>query len=444
MTIDEMNAEERFTDDRAEANNNFPTTEEPVYHRSIQQFGVTVTATRWTPEGLKAEVSVVDGAYKRSLHRGELCLTSLRDKEALGRFLEKAGSGPNWFPEIADFFAEVVEAERKAAFPVMLCDVEKPTSEPVFEVGGILLPRHHPAVLFGDGEAFKSLLALWFAGNLTLQGARVLFADWELDAPDHRVRLEALFGHRLPPVRYLRCDAPILSMASRLRDICQKDKIDYVMVDSVAFATGIPAVASEAATGYYAALRQIGVGGSLSIAHSTKKTAKADRGKEKPFGSVFWHNGARMTWLAQPVLYKDAFASVQLDCRKSNLVERPKSRLVEISFGPDLIKLAVTVGQAGELREQPTDAKRPSKEPSAREQIDELLRRSGPMTPDEIKNSLPPDVRPDTFRMALKRGDYLPVDGDKLWNEARLGSLEEWQKRNGKWRAPEHEHEQES
>jgi len=323
---------------------------------------------------------------------------------------------------------------------VFLSDVEKPTGESILDAEGLPVLRNHPTVLFGDGETFKSMVALWTAGNLSRAGMKVLYADWELDAADHRSRLEALFGHPLPPVKYLRCHAPILSMASRLREICQQEGIHYWIIDSVAFAVGVGAETSEAATSYYAALRQVGVGGSLSIAHTTKKVANRDRGKEKPFGSVFWHNGARMTWLATPVLRKQGFASVQLDCRKSNLIERPGRRLAKITFRQDATNIVI---DAGELEvEQANNEQPPAKPLTASDRIDQLLRRSGPLTRADIQKSLV-DVSPDTLRMAIKRGEYQNLDGDRLWTEARLGPLEEWEKANRNGQAPEHEHEQE-
>ena len=60
----------------------------------------------------------------------------------------------------------------------------------------------------------------------------------------------------------------------------------------VAFACDGPPEAAEVAGRYFRALRQLGVIGSLHIAHVTK----SDGGDRKPFGSRFWHNGARSTW----------------------------------------------------------------------------------------------------------------------------------------------------
>jgi hypothetical protein len=57
------------------------------------------------------------------------------------------------------------------------------------------------------------------------------------------------------------------------------------------FASDGPPEASEVAQRYFQCVRRIGVG-SLHIAH----TNKSEESDKKPFGSAFWHNGARATW----------------------------------------------------------------------------------------------------------------------------------------------------
>jgi hypothetical protein len=128
----------------------------------------------------------------------------------------------------------------------------------------------------------------------------VLYADWEFDGESHRERFGALFGDDMPPeLRYARCDRPMVQEADRLRRLVQQYQIDYLVCDSIVFAcgAGVPAESAEAAATYFAALRQIGVG-SLNLAHTTKQGSESDekRQQSKPFGSVFWANGARATW----------------------------------------------------------------------------------------------------------------------------------------------------
>ena len=56
-------------------------------------------------------------------------------------------------------------------------------------------------------------------------------------------------------------------------------------------ATDGPPESSVEALKYFRTLHRIGVRGSLGIAHVTKNGDGAD---QKPFGSAYWHNLARM------------------------------------------------------------------------------------------------------------------------------------------------------
>ena len=87
-----------------------------------------------------------------------------------------------------------------------------PTAETFFDVEGLRLPREHPAIVFGDGGSLKSYLALFAAGKLRQRGVSVLYADWELSADEHRVRLGEIFGEDArPTLLYARCDRPLTS-----------------------------------------------------------------------------------------------------------------------------------------------------------------------------------------------------------------------------------------
>jgi hypothetical protein len=109
---------------------------------------------------------------------------------------------------------------------------------------------------------------------------RVGLFDWELAGEDHRERLERLFGAKLPGVRYARCNRPFVHELDRLRRIVRDEALDYVIFDSVAFACDGPPEAAEVAGRYFQSLRQLGIVGSLHIAH----ISKADGADQKPFG----------------------------------------------------------------------------------------------------------------------------------------------------------------
>jgi hypothetical protein len=130
----------------------------------------------------------------------------------------------------------VLHAERVGRPATLLHTIARPTADDAIDIDGIVLPRRHPAILFGDGGCGKSYIALLILGMLARQGHQVLFVDWELDGRDHRDRLERLFGADMPHVHYARCDRPISAEADRLRRLVAQHQIAYAAFDSVAFA----------------------------------------------------------------------------------------------------------------------------------------------------------------------------------------------------------------
>src|SRR5688572_23072859 len=112
----------------------------------------------------------------------------------------------------------------------------------------------------------------------------------------HRSRLSELFGADLPLFHYLRCERPLRDEIDAIVRFVTANRIQYVIVDSVGFAAGANPESSETAIAYASAVRRLGAGvGSLHLAHVTKLSEDAPDPKY-PFGSIFWHNFARMTW----------------------------------------------------------------------------------------------------------------------------------------------------
>jgi hypothetical protein len=223
----------------------------------------------------------------------------------------------DWTAVIEEFCQLVLQADRIGQPGVDLRSLERPDpNDDMLEVEGFSLPRRHPAILFGDGGALKSYLALYVAGRIAEKGVSVAFFDWELAGDDHRDRLERLFPDGMPRILYARCERPLVYEVDRLRRIVRDAGIEFAVFDSVAFACDGPPEAAEVAGRYFRAVRQIG-GGSLHAAH----ISKAENGDQKPFGSAFWHNGGRATWFV-----KQAEASAGTDVLQIGLFNR-KSNL---------------------------------------------------------------------------------------------------------------------
>ena len=261
---------------------------------------------------------------------------SYRRRDVCTRLKAKANTGSqvDWEGLIDELAARIVSAEREGRPAKLLDTYERPAPDEIFNLEGIVLPKRHPSMIFGDGGSFKSYLALYVAGWLGQQGVRVLFLDWELEGEDHRDRLERLFGASMPPVYYQRMYRPMVSEIDGIKRQVEELGIQYVVCDSVGFATDGAPENAEAAMGYFRSVRQLGVG-SVHLAHVTKpKEDAAD--PTKPFGSVFWHNSARSTWFVKRTESIDERRFVvALFNRKANLGPVRPAVGLQIEFGDE-------------------------------------------------------------------------------------------------------------
>jgi hypothetical protein len=335
---------------------------------------------------------------------GELNFSSVRARQDRARLLAQRAQTKDevdWFGLLEQFSHGVFAEERTGDPAVDLRALQRPERGDELVIDGLSFPRRHPSILFGDGGAAKSYIALYVAGEIERRGLNVLFADWELSGEDHRDRLERLFGEAMPRILYARCERPLTAEADRLRRIVAESRIDFMIYDSVAFACDGPPEAAEVAGRYFRAVREIGCG-SLHVAH-VNRSEHHDR---KPFGSTFWHNGARSTWFVDAVDRAGDEASLQIGAfnRKSNLgglrppagfnvrfdEERTSFERADVSDNPDL---------AGRL--------------TVWQRMRHALRH-GAMTPDEIAEEIEAD--PETIRREARRRkrDFVVLDGGRI------------------------------
>jgi hypothetical protein len=317
-------------------------------------------------------------------------LSSLRAREERARYLEKRAQTKevDWAGLLEEFVRRVQVAERTGAPAVSLRTLPRPTPDATIEIDGLPLVDRHPTILFADGGAAKSYLQLYLAGRLAQRGIRPAIFDWEMSGEDHRDRLERIFGCNMPDVQYVRCTRPLVHEVDRLRRIVRDEEIGFTFYDSVAFACDGPPEAAEVAGRYFQAVRQIG-GGSCHLAH-VSRAAEAD---QKPFGSTFWHNGARSTWnvkLAETIPGADRI-TVGLYHRKSNLGGLRPPVGFEITFGAERtefrrVEVADVSDLAGHL--------------SVRQRMAHQLRR-GAMSPDLLASELQADV--ETIKRTARR-----------------------------------------
>jgi len=317
---------------------------------------VEIDFLRRTGGALRGEVIIkttIPGARTSdgTLSAEDLNISSSRARRSFGLHLKERSKVDDfdWVGLVEDVCIRVLAAERSGQPAVILSDLPRPAPDESLEVDGLSLLARHPTIMFGDGGTTKSYLALYFGGSLARRGVRVLLSDWELCGEDHRDRLERLFGEDMPTIHYMRCTRPLVVEADRLRRAVREKGINFCIFDSVAFACDGPPEAAETAGRYFQSLRSLGTVGSLHVAHVTKAFEGSD---QKPFGSTFWHNGARSTWNVKlaDTIPDEAIVSVALHNKKANLRAKRPSVGFEFTFTPDRTNVRrIDVGDVPDL-----------------------------------------------------------------------------------------------
>lgn len=210
-------------------------------------------------------------------------------KERGGRELAKVNVA-----EYLEAFCQYIAKQERTGDPaVILRDVASRRPEDnAFEVLGLKFPTKHLSILFGAPGSLKSYIALYGARTLAVSGIRVLYVDWELDAPDHKYRLECIDRDMPDGLLYRRCRKPLVQEIDSLRRIGKAERIDYYILDSVGYGTAGDPAAADAALDFCRAVGQLGTG-AMALAHITKNGDDNDR---MPYGSMFWHASARCTY----------------------------------------------------------------------------------------------------------------------------------------------------
>ena len=98
-----------------------------------------------------------------------------------------------------------------------LADYDLPMDDPAWTIAGLPILKDHPTILFGDGGAAKSYLALYLAGTIARE-VPTIFIDFEFEPEAHRARLQRLFGAAMPQgLHYVRCSQPLVTEVGRLQ-----------------------------------------------------------------------------------------------------------------------------------------------------------------------------------------------------------------------------------
>ena len=386
-----------------------------AYKLAIPEYAITVEVDRLRRESheLIGELCVrcdMPGvrSYDGALSVADFNLSSARARVERAKILgtrTNFGSRDEWIDWlgiIEEFCQRVLVDDRRGQSSVDLRELERPLPNDTIKVSGLELPRRHPTIVFGDGGAAKSYVALYLAGMMAQSGMRVALFDWELAGEDHRDRLEKLFPGEMPQITYARCERALIHEVDRLRRIVRDGNIEYCFFDSIAFACSGPPESAEIAGEYFRAIRQIG-GGSYHIAH----VSKADGADKKPFGSSFWHNGARATWYVHSSQdsINERVINLGMFNRKANLARLQKPVGLRVEFTDTHTYITVdNVADTPELAEKM----------SLTQRMREALKR-GEMTVEDL--SIVAQVPVKRINEAAKRNNKLfIVNGGKIAN----------------------------
>jgi hypothetical protein len=313
--------------------------------------------------------AAIDSGHDGEAHKAHRAYHEDRDEEFTGYRN----------PEPVDLDGSALERAGARA----LGDIDRSAAPPLMV--GRIAPEGH-TMLFGPGNAGKGLLASSWTAQHVANGGRVLILDFEDHPEEWARRLFGLGGapmfedtpiRHVSPLRQGKLDWPLLVGAA------QEHAASLIVVDSVAYAIpGSDPSEPQAATAYSAAIQPFGVP-VLSLAHMNRMGDA-----RYPFGSVFWHAGARMTWSLVP----DGETGAKLHNRKANNYEWQGAYMVTSEWLDDI----------------PRNVHEQSYSVSVAERIADALK-AGPASLDDLEAGLNGDeggepVKRPTIRKALTRG----------------------------------------
>ncbi len=276
--------------------------------------------------GVSAELSIVLGTTE--IRSGvDIGLKSDSGQTKLASGLTPMASAVPWKWLLQKSCALVLKRHREGE-PLRILAVDTLVEPLTYQINPIVF-RGKPTVLFGDGGLGKSSFALLcamlvsigepVAGIAALPGIP-LYLDYEDSYDVHVRRMQAIAACHpnlsKATVHYQACTEPLTSLTHTLLRRIQAEGITFLVLDSLAAATGGDAGA-EAATKVFRAIRTLSLG-TMIVAHIPKPNGEGM--DPSIYGSVFHKNFARSTWeLRKEQEVGSDTAILGLFNRKSNL-----------------------------------------------------------------------------------------------------------------------------
>ena len=244
------------------------------------------------------------------IFRGRLNFTGPQAQASLIKALNdhNAGIVPSWPVVVSQLVGGVLEALRQGE-PVLAAPDMKRSERVPYRLAPFLLERQ-PTLIYGDGGAGKSMMALWWSllvstpvseneTGYPCEPGAVLYLDYETDQDDFIERVDLLgqgTGYGRPPgLFYRRCFRPLASEVSELEKVVIEKEVKLIVVDSAGLACGGAPQDEAMVLPFFGALRQLNVA-SVTIAHVPKNAER-----KTPLGSVYWWNMPRSVYEVKKV-----------------------------------------------------------------------------------------------------------------------------------------------
>jgi hypothetical protein len=275
-----------------------------------------------TSAGIHAEVQAFWGNVRLEWEYS-LNIGSTRSRDIWGKRLQELSPTDfDWLGAIRQAAETTIEAHRQGA-PVQEISYQPAKIHTDWLIKP-LLAEGQTTLIYADGASGKSYLALWLAwcaaGGIltpepleTFSKASVLYLDWETDEETHsrRLRRLALGSTVRPKILYRSMYRPLAKDMDRLRAIVSEHEINFVVVDSLGWATGGNMNEPESAIACMTAIHDL-PGTKLCLTHISHAGAAAKQANI--FGSRYFFNGPRLIWEM-----RRNENNIGLYCRKSNL-----------------------------------------------------------------------------------------------------------------------------
>lgn len=319
-------------------------------------------------DGLHAEITIrgmEEGEPAGHIHWSGTNLSSLITRQTLIKALNARDDTTPWHELVEIASVSTARDFRNGLETVNLATIVVPDTRPYLV--SRVLPAEELSMIYGDGTAGKSLIALSLgiacgtghalpSGLKPLKRCPVWYLDYETNARTHARRLGRLAEGlcvQKPDVAYTRMPRPVALAGDALRKEVRACGYGLVIVDSAGYAADGNINEPEVATRLCNTLVSLETTVIL-VHHLNKEAAAYSRGPVKPYGSAYFYNSARNAWEIRSTHPKPGILDTSWWHRKDNddeLQHRPIGLEFTFVSAQAISISSLDVGQNQELAE---------------------------------------------------------------------------------------------